>query len=121
MTPIEQLYYAEDISEFTDSPTVQRAVSLFTNMTKWGTRCRKGTLLKPADNLKNPLSADMDKDLYWNQYYRAATTVESLLKGSITFVDLDRHGRILVLHGHSETYSRVVGQSQTMSSVGATG
>ncbi|ERG91771.1 MAG: hypothetical protein J07HQW1_01805 [Haloquadratum walsbyi J07HQW1] len=54
----------------------------------------------------------MDEDLYWNQSdgsYR------------FTFIDSDRHGKVLVLHEHSETYSRVVGYSRTMSSVGATG
>ena len=54
MTPIEWVFRVEDVSAFTDSPTVQRAVSLFKNMnmTKWGTRCRKAIVLKPADNPK---------------------------------------------------------------------
>lgn len=54
LTPIGWVFRAEDVSEFTDSPTVQRAVSLSENMnmTKWGTRCRKAIVLKPADNPK---------------------------------------------------------------------
>ena len=54
LTPIEWVFRVEDVSEFTDSPTVQRAVSLSENMnmTKWGTRCRKAIVLKPADNPK---------------------------------------------------------------------
>jgi hypothetical protein len=121
LTPIEQLSQAEDVSDVTDSPTVERAVSLFKNLRQWGSKTPKGIVLKPADNPLSLLEADQDESLAWKQYYRAAEALEQLSQGSVTFFDSDRHGKMVVLHEQSETYQRVVEGQLTPSSVGAEG
>lgn len=121
LTPIEQLSRAEDTAEVTDSPSVQRAVSLFTNLVEWGSRTPKGVVLKPADNPLSLLEADRDESLAWKQYYRAAETLESLSKGAVTFFDSDRHGKMLVLHEQSEVHDRIIDGSLSASSVGVEG
>lgn len=121
LTPIEQLSQADDVSEVTDSPTVERAVSLFRNLRQWGSKTPKGIVLKPADNPLSLLEADQDESLAWKQYYRAAEALEQLSQGSVTFFDSDRHGKMVVLHEQSETYQRVVEGQLTPSSVGAEG
>jgi TolA-binding protein len=120
-TPIEQLSKANDVSEVTDSPTVQRAVSLFKNLPQWGSKTPKGIVLKPADNPLSLLEADRDESLAWKQYYRAAEALEQLSEGSVTFFDSDRHGKMIVLHKQSDAYERVVNGSLSSSSVGAKG
>lgn len=121
LTPIEQLSRADDVSEVTDSPTVERAVALFKNIADWGSKTPKGIVLKPADNPLRLLEADQDESLAWKQYYRAAETLEQLSHGSVTFFDSDKHGKMLCLHERSETFERVVNGSLTASSVGAKG
>lgn len=120
LTPIEQLSRSDDVSDVTDSPTVERAVSLFKNLSDWGSRTPKGIVLKPADNPLRLLEADRDESLAWKQYYRAAEALERLSEGSVTFFDSDRHGKMLVLHKQSETYERVVKGTLTPSSADAT-
>jgi TolA-binding protein len=109
LTPIEQLSRADDVSEVTDSPTVERAVSMFKNLDSWGSRTPKGIVLKPADNPLSLLEADQDESLQWVQYYRACEALEQLSQGAVTFFDSDRHGKMLVLHKQSEAFERVVG------------
>lgn len=121
LTPIEQLSRADDPGEVTDSPTVKRAVSLFTNLPSWGSKTPKGFVLKPADNPLSLLEADREENLAWKQYYRAAEALEQLSEGSVTFFDSDRHGKMIVLHEQSETYERVNSGALTPSSVGAKG
>jgi hypothetical protein len=121
LTPIEQLSRADDVSDVTNSPTVERAVALFKNIADWGSKTPKGIVLKPADNPLRLLEADQDGSLAWKQYYRAAETLEQLSHGSVTFFDSDKHGKMLCLHEQSETFERVVNGSLTASSVGAKG
>ena len=121
LTPIEQLSRAEDVSEVTDSPTVQRAVSLFKNITDWGAKTTKGYVLTAKDNPVSLLEADQDETLAWKQYYRAADTLESLSHGSVTYFDHEEHGKTICLHEESEAYERVVNGSLTASSVGVEG
>jgi len=121
LTPIEQLSRADDVSDVTDSPTVERAVALFNNLADWGSKTPKGIVLKPADNPLSLLEADQDESLAWKQYYRAAEALERLSHGSVTFFDSDKHGKMLCLHNQSESFERVVNGSLTASSVGAKG
>jgi TolA-binding protein len=121
LTPVEQLSQADDPGEVTDSPTVERAVSLFKNLPQWGSKTPKGVVLKPADNPLSLLEADRDESLAWKQYYRAAEALEQLSEGSVTFFDSDRHGKMIVLHEQSEAYDRVVSGQLTASSVRAEG
>ena len=120
LTPAEQLSQADDPGEVTDSPTVERAISLFKNLDKWGSKTPKGLVLKPADNPLSLLEADRDEQLAWKQYYRAAEALEQLSEGSVTFFDSDRHGKMIVLHERSEAYDRVVNGTLTASSAEAT-
>lgn len=120
-TPIERLSRADDIGEVTDSPSVERAVSLFQNLPDWGSETPKGLVLKPADNPLRLLEADRDESLAWKQYYRAAEALERLSHGAVTFFDSDRHGKMLCLHEQSETYERVQSGLLTPSSVEAEG
>jgi hypothetical protein len=63
----------------------------------------------------------MDESLCWKQYYRAAEALEGLSEGSVTFVNSDRHGKMLILHEHSDVYDRMIDGSLSVSSVGAEG
>jgi len=120
LTPVEQLSTAEDdADQITDSASAQRAVSLFENLPEWGTKTPKGIVLKPADNPLSLLEADRDESLCWKQYYRASKALERLSKGSITFVESDRHGKMLILHEQSEMYDRIKSGSLTTSSAEA--
>jgi hypothetical protein len=119
-TPIEQLAVADDVEEVTDSVSVERAVSLFRNLSNWGAKTPKGICLRPKDNPLQLLEADRDESLAWKQYYRAAKVLEKLSKGAVTFFDSDRHGKMIVLHQQSEVYERVVNGGLTPSSEGAT-
>jgi hypothetical protein len=121
LTPIEQLSEYDDVGEVTSSPSVERAVSLFSNIDDWGSRTPKGIVLKPADNPLSLLSADMDESLCWKQLYRAAEALERLSKGAVTFFDSDRHGKTLVLHEQSEVYERVRSGTLSVSTAEATG
>ena len=115
-TPIERLAVADDVEEVTDSVSVERAVSLFQNLSKWGAKTPKGICLRPADNPLQLLEADRDESLAWKQYYRAAKVLERLSKGAVTFFDSDRHGKMIVLHEQSDVYERVVNGGLTASS-----
>lgn len=119
LTPVERLSQSDDPGEVTDSPTVERAVSLFRNLPQWGSRTPKGIVLKPADNPLSLLEADRDESLAWKQYYRAAEALEQLSQGSVTFVDSDRHGKIIILHQRSDAFARAVKGSLSPSSVEA--
>lgn len=119
VTPVEQLSQADDVTEVTDSVSVERAASLFTNLGKWGSRTPKGIVLRPDDNPRRLLEAGRDEDLAWTQFYRAARALERLSHGAVTFFDSDRHGKMLVLHEQSDVYERVVGGALTASSAEA--
>jgi uncharacterized coiled-coil protein SlyX len=121
LTPVEQISHADNIDEVIDSPSVKRAVSLFKNISEWGLRTPKGIVLKSSDNPLSLLSADMDESLCWKQYYRAAEALESLSEGAVTFVNSDRHGKMLILHEQSEVYDRMLNGVLSVSSVGAEG
>jgi len=121
LTPIEQLSRAEDVGDVTDSPTVKRAVALFSNLADWGSKTPKGIVLKSDDNPLRLLEADQNESLAWKQYYRAAESLERLSNGSVTFFHSDKHGKMICLHEQSETFDRVVNGSLTASSVGAEG
>lgn len=121
LTPVEQLARAGDPDDVTESQSVKRAVSLFQNIAEWGSKTPKGYVLRPQDNPVALLEADRDESLSWKQYYRAAETLEQLSKGSITFFDSDKHGKMLVLHERSDAFDRVQNGSLTPSSVGVTG
>jgi TolA-binding protein len=123
LTPVEQISRAdsENLDEVIDSPSVRRAVSLFKNIVDWGNRTPKGIVLKSSDNPLSLLSADMDNSLCWKQYYRAAEALESLSEGALTFFNDSRHGKMLVLHEHSDVYDRMMNGSLSVSSVGAEG
>lgn len=121
LTPAEQLARAGDPGEVTDSPSAERAVALFQNIAEWGSKTPKGYVLRPHDNPVALLEADRDESLSWKQYYRAAETLEKLSKGSVTFFDSDKHGKMLVLHEQSDAFDRVANGSLTPSSVGVTG
>ncbi len=122
LTPIEQISRAdnENLDDVIDSPSVRRAVSLFQNIYDWGNRTPKGIVLKSSDNPLSLLSADMDNSLCWKQYYRAAEALESLSEGGVTFVNSDRHGKMLILHQHSEVYDRMMNGTLSVSSEGTT-
>ncbi|WP_303703912.1 hypothetical protein [Haloquadratum walsbyi] len=120
LTPIEQLFRAENLDEVIDPPSVRRAVSLFRNISEWGSRTPKGIVVKSSDRPLQLLSADRDESLCWKQYYRAAEALESLSEGAFTFVNSSKHGKMLVLHEHSETYQRLVSGALSSSSAGAT-
>lgn len=121
LTPIEQLAGDTNIEEVTNSPTVRRAVSLFSNLPDWGSKTPRGIVLKPADNPLRLLEADRDESLAWKQYYRAAEALERLSHGSVTFVDHDRHGKMIVLHSQSEAFGRITSGALSASSVEAEG
>ena len=123
LTPIEQISRAdnENLDQVIDSPSVRRAVSLFKNIADWGNRTPKGVVLKSSDNPLSLLSAGMDESLCWKQYYRAAEALESLSEGALTFFNDSRHGKMLVLHEHSDVYQRMMNGSLSVSSVGAEG
>ncbi len=123
LKPIEQISRADsdNLDEVIDSPSVRRAVSLFQNIMDWGSRTPKGVVLKSSDNPLSLLSADMDESLCWKQYYRAASALEGLSEGAVTFVNSDRHGKMLILHEHSDVYQRMKNGTLTSSTVGAKG
>lgn len=121
LTPIEKLSQAADIEKVTESVSVQRAVSLFKNLPQWSSKTQKGYVLKPSDNPLKLLEADRNESLCWKQFYRAAECLETLSEGSVTFVDSDRHGKMVVLHEQSEAYERVTSGALSSSSVGAKG
>ena len=120
LTPIEQLARADDLQQVTNSVTTRRAVALFEHLSTWGQKTPKGYCLRSCDNPVALLEADQDESLCWKQYYRACAAVESLSNGAVTFVDSDRHGKMLVFHEHSAAYDRLQG-SLTASSVQAEG
>jgi uncharacterized coiled-coil protein SlyX len=122
LTPIEQISRADDsnLDEVIDSPSVRRAVSLFKNISDWGNRTPKGIVLKSSDNPLSLLSADMDESLCWKQYYRAASALEGLSEGALTFINSDRHGKMLILHEKSEVYDRMLNGTLSVSSAGTT-
>jgi uncharacterized coiled-coil protein SlyX len=122
LTPVEQIARADNdnLDQVIDSPSVRRAVSLFKNIADWGSRTPKGIVLKSSDNPLSLLSADMDESLCWKQYYRSAEVLESLSEGALTFINSDRHGKMLILHKHSEVYQRMM-NGTTLSSVGVEG
>jgi regulator of replication initiation timing len=109
LTHIERISRAagDDISSVTDSVAARRAVALWRNLPKWGSKTPKGYCLRPKDNPKRLLEADQDEDLAWKQYYRAAEALESLSEGAVTFFDSDTHGKMLVLHEQSEAFDRL--------------
>lgn len=115
-TPIEQLSLADDVTDVTDSVSVERAVSLFRNLSKWGKKTPKGICLRPKDNPLQLLETDRNESLAWKQYYRAATVLERLSKGAVTFFDSDRHGKMIVLHEQSDVYERLTNGTLTLSS-----
>jgi uncharacterized coiled-coil protein SlyX len=123
LKPIEQISRADsdNLDEVIDSPSVRRALSLFQNMMDWGSRTPKGIVLKSSDNPLSLLSADMDESLCWKQYYRAASALEGLSEGAVTFVNSDRHGKMLILHEHSDVSQRMMNGVLSVSSVGAEG
>ena len=121
LTPMERIARSDDVSEINESPTVERAVALFRNLTTWGNSTTRGYTLRPADNPLSLLQADQDEDLYWSQYYRACRAVEELTKGAVTFVDTEKHGKTLVLHEDSEVYQRLTtDQAQSQTALSAT-
>jgi uncharacterized coiled-coil protein SlyX len=122
LTPIEQISRADNnnLDEAIDSPSVRRGVSLFQNITDWGNRTSKGVVLKSSDNPLSLLSADMDESLCWKQYYRAAEAVESLSEGGVTFVNSERHGKMVILHEHSDVYQRMKNGTLSVSSESTT-
>ena len=122
LKPIEQISRAdsENLDEVIDSPSVRRALSLFQNMMDWGSRTPKGIVLKSSDNPLSLLSADMDESLCWKQYYRAASALEGLSEGAVTFVNSERHGKMLILHEHSDVYQRMINGTLSVSSAGTT-
>lgn len=109
LTHIEKISRAagDDISSVTDSVAARRAVALWRNLPRWGSKTPKGYCLRPKDNPKRLLEADQGEDLAWKQYYRAAEALESLSEGAVTFFDSDKHGKMLVLHEQSEAFDRV--------------
>lgn len=120
LTPIEQIARSGDVDDITSSTSIQRAVSIFKNLKKWGRKTPKGIVLRPADKPLSLLEADRDEDLAWKQYYRAVKQIEKLSKGAATFFDSDRHGKTLVLHEQSDVYDRVTSGTLTPSSASAT-
>jgi uncharacterized membrane protein len=65
------------------------------------------------------LETDRDESLAWKQYYRAAEALEQLSQGAVTFVNSDRHGKMIVFHQQSDAFGRVVKGSLSPSSVEA--
>lgn len=117
-TPIERLA-EEDDKDIADhaSPSVERAVTLFRHIKKWGKKTPKGYVLRPEDNPLRLLESARDESLCWKQYYRTVETLEKLSKGGVTFFDSDRHGKMLCLHEHSDLFDRVeTGRSPLTSS-----
>jgi uncharacterized coiled-coil protein SlyX len=108
LTPIERLHKGnrDDVAQHV-TPSVERAVTLFENLPKWGTSTPKGDTLKPADKPKDLLEAATGESLAWQQYYRAAEALESLSKGAVTFFDHKRYGKMLVLHDDSDVQRRL--------------
>jgi TolA-binding protein len=120
LTPIERLSAGGDVSEVTTSASVERAVTIFENITDWGQKAPKGHTLKPADNPLSLLEAERDESLAWRQWYRAAETLEALSKGAVTFFDSDRHGKMICLHEQSEVFDRVTSETPLSASSAAT-
>jgi hypothetical protein len=119
LTPIEQISRADNLDDVIDSPSARRAVSIFRNIADWGSRTPKGIVLKSSDNPLSLLSAARDESLCWKQYYRAAEALESLSEGAVTFINSDRHGKMVILHEHSDVYQRMMNGTLTSSSSGA--
>jgi uncharacterized protein YjiS (DUF1127 family) len=107
VTPIERLSRADDVSDVTDSISVERAVSLFRNVTDWGRKTPKGYTLRPTDRPKELLESARDERLNWKQYYRACRALERLSEGAITFVNTEKHGNTVVFHEKSDVFSRM--------------
>jgi uncharacterized coiled-coil protein SlyX len=122
LTPVEQIARGDNdnLDKVIDSPSVRRAISLFKNIADWGNRTPKGIVLKSSDNPLSLLSADMDNSLCWKQYYRAAEALEGLSEGAVTFVNSDRHGKMVILHEHSDVYQRMKNGTLSVSSESTT-
>jgi uncharacterized coiled-coil protein SlyX len=122
LTPVEQIARGdtENLDKVIDSPSVRRAISLFKNIADWGNRTPKGIVLKSSDNPLSLLSADMDNSLCWKQYYRAAEALEGLSEGAVTFVNSDRHGKMVILHEHSDVSQRMKNGTLSVSSESTT-
>jgi TolA-binding protein len=118
LTPVEQLSRAEDVSDVTDSPSVERAVAVFRRLEQWGKKTPTGIVLRPEDNPVSLLEAERDESLSWKQWYRACEALEKLSEGAVTFFESDRHGKMICLHEQSEAYDRVAGGALTVSSAG---
>lgn len=119
LTPVERLTTDGDVSDVTTSASVERAVTIFENITDWGNKTPKGYTIRPQDNPVSLLEAARDETLSWRQWYRAAETLEQLSRGAVTFFDSDRHGKTLVLHEKSDVHDRVTNGSLSSSSVRA--
>jgi hypothetical protein len=99
------------------TPSIERAVTLYEHIEDWGSRTPQGITLRPADSPKQLLKAARGETLAWQQYYRAAETVEQLTRGAVTFFDHRKHGETLVLHEDSAVHDRLTdttaGRSQS--------
>lgn len=120
LTTMEKLATAGDPDEIADTPRIQRAITIFKNLTSWGRKVPKGYTITADDKPLKLLEAERDENLSWNLYYRAAKKLESLTEGAITFVHPDGKGKRLILHKDSDVYDRVTSGSLTVSSVGDT-
>lgn len=108
LTPIERLNEGdrEDVAQHV-TPSIERALTLFENLTDWGSKAGVGYTLRPADSPKTLLEAARDESLSWSQYYRAAEALESLSKGAVTFFKHNDHGKMIALHEDSDVHDRV--------------
>lgn len=119
LTPIERLLEGDrqDVAANV-TPSVERAICLFENLPDWGTSTPKGITLLSDDRPKDLLEAATGESLAWQQYYRAAETLESLSKGAVTFIDHRKHGKTLVFHDDTDVHQRATEtnteQSQTV-------
>lgn len=120
LTPVEQLSRA-DASEVTDSPSVERAVTVFRNLPEWGQKTPSGVVLRAEDNPVSLLEAERDESLSWKQWYRTCETLEKLSRGAVTFFESDKHGKMICLHEQSEAYERATGGTLTVSSASGRG
>ena len=101
LLPIERIARLKESSgepennPFADTtPSVDRAVAIYQHFREWSSKAKAGRVIR--DNLKKLLNTATGESLAWKQVYRACEKLEEYSKGSIEFIQHDRHGWMLV-------------------------
>ena len=102
LLPIERIARLKESDEPTEgdnpfadtTPSVDRAVAIYEHFRKWSSKAKAGRVIQ--ENLRKLLNTATGESLAWKQVYRACQKLEEYSKGSIEFIQHDRHGWILV-------------------------